>query len=66
MNLSRFYIALICLISFGFTSEFSVKIAKLKYDGGGDWYANRTALSNFANFCNSALNNSLNPADDVL
>jgi len=28
------------------------KIAKLKYNGGGDWYANRTALPNLINFCN--------------
>jgi hypothetical protein len=39
---------------------FSVKapsytIAKLKYNGGGDWYANRTALSNLISFCNKNL-----------
>lgn len=28
------------------------KMAKLKYNGGGDWYANRTALSNLIAFCN--------------
>lgn len=28
------------------------KIAKLKYNGGGDWYANRTALPNLIKFCN--------------
>lgn len=30
----------------------SYKIAKLKYNGGGDWYANRTALPNLISFCN--------------
>jgi hypothetical protein len=33
----------------------SYKIAKLKYTGGGDWYANRTALSNLISFCNKNL-----------
>jgi hypothetical protein len=28
------------------------KMAKLKYSGGGDWYANRTALPNLIDFCN--------------
>lgn len=29
------------------------QIAILKYQGGGDWYANPTALPNLINFCNS-------------
>ena len=29
-----------------------VKIAILKYKGGGDWYANPTSLPNLVNFCN--------------
>ena len=28
------------------------KIATLKYNGGGDWYANPTALPNLIDFCN--------------
>ena len=31
------------------------KIAKLKYSGGGDWYANRTALPNLVSFCNKSI-----------
>ena len=41
-------------ISFSFNAP-SYKIAKLKYSGGGDWYANRTALSNLIDFCNKNL-----------
>lgn len=41
-------------ISFSFNAP-SYKIAKLKYNGGGDWYANRTALSNLIDFCNKNL-----------
>jgi len=33
----------------------SYKIAKLKYNGGGDWYANRSALINLVQFCNKNL-----------
>ena len=66
MKMYKLHIALVCIISFGFTSQFSVKIAKLKYDGGGDWYANRTALTNLSIFCNSVLNTSINPADEVV
>ena len=32
-----------------------LKIAKLKYNGGGDWYANKTALPNLVKFCNTEL-----------
>ncbi len=32
-----------------------VQIALLKYSGGGDWYANPTALRNLARFCNQQL-----------
>lgn len=31
------------------------RMAKLKYGGGGDWYANRTALPNLIDFCNKNL-----------
>jgi hypothetical protein len=32
-----------------------MKLALLKYIGGGDWYANPTALPNLARFCNQTL-----------
>lgn len=33
----------------------TVKIALLKYNGGGDWYANPTSLPNLIKFCNQNL-----------
>ena len=30
-------------------------IARLQYDGGGDWYANPTSLPNLIKFCNENL-----------
>ena len=32
-----------------------LKIALLKYNGGGDWYANPTSLPNLVAFCNENL-----------
>ncbi len=32
-----------------------LQLALLKYSGGGDWYANPTALPNLARFCNEQL-----------
>jgi hypothetical protein len=36
-------------------------IAVLKYGGGGDWYANPTALPNLIKFCNAEIGTKLNP-----
>lgn len=44
---------LFLLISF---SSFSQEIALLKYNGGGDWYANPTSLPNLIKFCNQNIN----------
>jgi hypothetical protein len=43
-----------------------VKIAKLKYNGGGDWYANKTALPNLIRFANKELGTSLKSEEDVV
>ncbi len=37
----------------------TVKIALLKYKGGGDWYANPTSLPNLIQFCNKELNTNI-------
>ena len=54
------------LLIFGFMADGGVKLAKLKYSGGGDWYANRTALSNLAEFCNEHLGTRIDPVDEVV
>ncbi len=48
------------------TTDYGFKIAKVKYKGGGDWYANKTALPNLVNFCNSNINSNINPNDAVV
>lgn len=55
-----------CLIGFQAYAQNSLKIAKLKYNGGGDWYANKTALPNLIKFCNEQLGTSLAPEEDVV
>jgi hypothetical protein len=37
----------------------SQQIAILKYNGGGDWYANPTALPNLIEFCNNNINTAI-------
>lgn len=39
----------------------STRIALLKYGGGGDWYADPTALPNLIEFCNQQMNTNINP-----
>ena len=49
------------LISTGsFAQGTSVKIGLLKYNGGGDWYANPTSLPNLIRFCNKNLETNIN------
>ncbi len=43
------------------SSTASLKMGLLKYNGGGDWYANPTALPNLAAFCNEVLGTQFNP-----
>jgi hypothetical protein len=38
-----------------YAQEASYQIALLKYNGGGDWYSNPTALPNLVKFCNKNL-----------
>ena len=35
------------------------EIAVLKYDGGGDWYSNPTALTNLIQYCNNNINTTI-------
>ncbi len=44
----------------------SYKLARLKYNGGGDWYANRTALTNLIAFCNKNIGTSFDLEETVV
>ncbi|MFM2230176.1 MAG: hypothetical protein RL607_1434 [Bacteroidota bacterium] len=54
--MKRFSIVVFFLLSFvGHGQE----IGLLKYNGGGDWYANPTSLPNLIKFCNATINTHL-------
>ena len=49
---------LLLLLSLGFLTQ-AQEIALLKYNGGGDWYANPTSLPNLIKFCNQNIQTKL-------
>lgn len=53
----RYYVFLILLLAA--ESASCQQIALLKYRGGGDWYANPTALPNLIRFCNAEIGTEL-------
>ena len=55
------FICLLSLLSFAGTTPPALQIALLKYNGGGDWYANPTSLPNLIKFCNQNLGTNINP-----
>jgi len=58
-----FGIIFLVLVSFEVNAQ---EIAVLKYNGGGDWYANPTALPNLIKFCNTNLQTSLNEKPETV
>jgi len=54
------------LLLLPFTFISAQQIAILKYNGGGDWYANPTALPNLIDFCNDAIYTSINPDPETV
>ena len=50
--MKRFLFVFICFISLSSFGQNTYQIAVLKYNGGGDWYANPTALTNLIAFSN--------------
>lgn len=65
-----FSLIIICLSSAETFSQrasgYSFEIARLKYGGGGDWYANKTSLPNLIEFANENLKLNLNPEEAVV
>lgn len=65
--IKRFYCILFLLALMGLSfAPPTVKIAKLKYSGGGDWYANKTSLPNLIRFCNQQLYTNIAPEEDIV
>lgn len=53
-------ILLIITFALALTSN-AQEIALLKYNGGGDWYSNPTALPNLIKYCNRTINTRISP-----
>lgn len=50
-----------------FSSAPAYQVALLKYNGGGDWYANlETSLPNLIKFCNENLKTTINPEQGIV
>lgn len=65
--MSKYFSLLLLLLScVQLNAQDKIRLAKLKYDGGGDWYANKTALPNLASFCNRHLKMDLDKVDEVV
>lgn len=65
----RAQILLLLMLSIGLLSlapPHSFRIAKVKYGGGGDWYANKTALPNLIDFCNKNMQMHVDPDDAIV
>lgn len=59
------FLLFVCIVCSS-QAQVKIKIAKLKYDGGGDWYANKTALPNLIEFCNRELGMNIDEDDEVV
>jgi len=44
------------LFTCAFAKAYAQNLAVLKYNGGGDWYSNPTAVPNLITFCNTQIN----------
>lgn len=67
--MSKKYLPLFILLLFSnlaIAQKEKLRMAKLKYNGGGDWYANKTALPNLAKFCNENLQTSFDEQDAIV
>ena len=62
----RVLLLLVSFVAIATVHSQPIKIAKLKYDGGGDWYSNKTALPNLIEFCNDQLNTNIEEYEDVV
>ena len=54
------------LLPLACVSQSTYSIATLKYNGGGDWYANPTALPNLIEFSNKNLGTNIKESPDIV
>ncbi|MDV7185659.1 DUF4159 domain-containing protein [Lutibacter sp. TH_r2] len=56
-------VIILCLIHLNI---FSQQVAILKYNGGGDWYANPTAVPNLIEFSNNSIQTTIKPNPETV
>lgn len=62
-----YFLLIVFFVSATTPTEPTVKIALLKYNGGGDWYANlETSLKNLITFCNQNLGTTINTEQAIV
>lgn len=64
MNITKvgFIIAILSILVPSVSAQdYAVKLGLLKYNGGGDWYANPTSLPNLIAFCNNETHTFIDP-----
>src|SRR6187399_948511 len=68
LKLSLLGLFIFSLISFSFYHPpYSYQLALLKYNGGGDWYANlETSLPNLIRFCNQNLGTNIDAEQAIV
>lgn len=66
-KINKSLLKIIFLLIFTYSSgRAQIKIAKVKYQGGGDWYANKTSLPNLIRFCNQQLKTQLAETPEIV
>ena len=67
LRVRNLFFGLLFLAACGLMAQESpLKLGRLKYAGGGDWYAARTALPNLIAFCNQQLYTSIDQKEMVM
>lgn len=60
------FLIILVISGTGFAQNQAVKIALVKYNGGGDWYSDPTALPNLIKFCNANLKTNIHPEPSTI
>ena len=58
--MKKYILIIFIIIPLIIISQNTYQIAILKYNGGGDWYANPSSLPNLIEFCNKNINTNIN------
>lgn len=66
MKLKSLLLAFLCIVLLSGYKVPTYQLARLKYNGGGDWYGNRTALINLISYCNLQLHTNFDEEEGVV